>query len=427
FLKGSFLERSPILRVSSQTREGIPKVIETLRDHVSKVAPKDEAEIFRLPVDRSFTMKGFGTVVTGTLIAGRVQKEEEVEIFPTQRKARVRGIQVHGHAAVQASAGQRTAVNLQGIEVGEIQRGMVLTVPGLFTPTSMFDCYLELLRSAPKPIEFKKRIRFHVGTAELMGYVLLLGQDRLKAGESGFVQIRLEEGTFALPGDRFIIRQYSPMITIGGGEILDAMPQKHRRADKSVAERLRVFKEGTIDDRIMAVVDEAGLRAVELSSIAARRGLAPDRVRERLGHLVEAGRIRILRENPRVVVSASAFKQATDAALLEVKRFHEASPLVQGIGHEELKARVFGEASNLLFQVVLDKLTADKKIVVAQDVIHEFGRKVTLKENEERMRSQLAERFRSLGLQVTPLDEIIDALKLDRSTARKLVHLMLKE
>jgi selenocysteine-specific elongation factor len=260
-----------------------------------------------------------------------------------------------------------------------------------------------------------------------MGYVLLLGQDRLQAGESAFVQIRLEEPTFALPGDRFIIRQYSPMITIGGGEILDAMPQKHRRADKSLGERLRVFKEGSIDDRIMAVVAEAGLHAIELSSIAARRGLSPARVLEQLDHLLKAGRIRILSENPRVVVSAVTFKQAADAALLAVKRFHEASPLVQGIGREELKARVFGDASNLLFQAVLDKLAAEKKIAVAQDVIHEFGRKVTLKESEERMRSQLAERFRSLGLQVTPLDQIIDALKLDRNTARKLVHLMLKE
>ena len=427
FLKGSFLEHSPILRVSSQTREGIPKLIETLREHVAKVGPKAETDIFRLPVDRSFTMKGFGTVVTGTLIAGRVQKEEEVEIFPSQRRARVRGIQVHGHAAPQASAGQRTAVNLQGIDVAEIQRGMVLTAPGLFTSTAMFDCYLELLPSAPKPIEFRKRIRFHVGTAELMGYVLLLGQDRLQPGESAFVQIRLEEPTLALPGDRFIIRQYSPMITIGGGEILDAMPQKHQRADKAVAERLRVFKEGTIDDRIMAVIDETGLSAIELSSIAARRGLALARVRERLDHLAKAGRIRILSENPRVVVSTTGFKQAAEAAVLEVKQFHEVNPLAQGIGREELKARLFGEASNLLFQVVLDQLAADKKIAVAQDLIHEFGRRVTLKENEERMRSQLAERFRSLGLQVTPLDEIIDALKFDRNTARKLVHLMLKE
>ena len=427
FLKGSFLEHSPILRVSSQTREGIPELIETLREYVAGIRPKDQTEIFRLPIDRRFTMKGFGTVVTGTLIAGRVQKEEEVELFPSQRTYRVRGLQVHGQIAAEAGAGQRTALNLQGVNVEDTQRGMVLTVPGLFSPTSMFDCHLELLRSAPNSIESRKRIRFHVGTAELIGYAVLLGQERLEPGESAFVQIRLEEPTFALPGDRFIIRQYSPMITIGGGEILDAMPEKHRRTDKSVIDALRILKEGTNEERIVAIVEKAALEGIELSRIVARLGVAPSRLRERLYGLVKGGRIRMLSENPPIVVLEIAFQQACDAALAAVKQFHETNPLVQGIGREELKARVFGEASNLLFQAVLDKLAADKKIAVVQDVIHEFGRKVTLKEDEERMRSQISSRFRALGLQVSPADEIIDSLKLDRGTARKIIQLMLKE
>ena len=427
FLKGSFLERSPILRVSSYTQQGIPELIDVLKSFVAKAGPKDANDIFRLPVDRCFTMKGFGTIATGTLIAGRVQKEEEVEILPAQRTARVRGIQVHGRGAQEALAGQRTALNLQGIEVADVQRGMVLTVPRLFQPASMFDCHLELLRSAPNVIETRKRIRFHVGTAELMGYVVLLGQDRLQPGESAFVQIRLEEPAFALPGDRFIVRQYSPMITIGGGEILDAMPEKHRRTDKTIVEKLRVLKEGSADDRIMALVDEAGVETMELSQLAARRGLALSRMRERVAALVKAGRVRQLSDNPLVVVSANAFKTAADGAAAAVKRFHETNPLVQGIGREELKARVFGNASNLLFQAVLDKLASDKKIAVAQDVIHEFGRKVTLKADEERIRVQLAERFQSLGLQVPPAEEVIDSLKLDRNTARKIIQLMLKE
>ncbi|MBI4474632.1 MAG: selenocysteine-specific translation elongation factor, partial [Acidobacteria bacterium] len=427
FLKGSFLERSPILRVSSLTREGIPQLIDTLRDFSKKVQPKDASEIFRLPIDRCFTMKGFGTVVTGTLIAGRVQKDEEVEIFPSERLTRVRGIQVHGKAATEARAGQRTALNLQGIEVADIQRGMVLTAPGLFKPTSMFDCHLELLRSAAAPIQVRKRIRFHAGTAELMGYVVLLGQERLEPGQSAFAQIRLEEPTFALPGDRFIIRQYSPMITIGGGEILDALPEKHRRSDSVVIGRLRVFKDGSIEDRAMTVIEEAGLNAVEVAHLVGRFGLVPSKARERLGSLAKAGKLRILSENPLAVVSAAAFKQAAEKASAEVKKFHQENPLVQGIGREELRGRVFADASNLLFQAVLDKLIADRKIGVSQDVIHEYGRKVTLKADEERMRSELSERFRTLGLQAPSPDELIDSLKLDRTTAKKIVQLMVKE
>jgi selenocysteine-specific elongation factor len=427
FLKGTFLEHSPVLRVSSYTRQGIPQLIDLLRAGASKVGVKDDTDIFRLPIDRCFTMKGFGTVVTGTLIAGRVRKEEEVEIFPQQRRLRVRGVQVHSHAAVEALAGQRTALNLQGIDVADIQRGMVLTAPGLFSPTSMFDCHLELLRSAPNAIEFRKRIRFHVGTAELMGYAVLLGQDRLRPGESGFAQIRLEEPTFALPGDRFIIRQYSPMITIGGGEILDARPQKHRRTDKTVLQRLRVFKEGDTADAIMAVIEEAGLNCIELSAISAARGIVPARTRDYINALAKAARIRMLSEQPVVVVAAQPFKQAAEAATLAVKRFHEANPLVAGISREELKARVFGDAPNLLFQSVLEKLIADKKVAASQDVIHEYGRKVTLKADEERIRVQLTGRFRSLALQAPTTDEIIDALKVEKNTARKIIQLMLKD
>jgi selenocysteine-specific elongation factor len=427
FVKGTFLEHSPIVRVSSYSGQGIPELIETLRDFVRKASPKDANNIFRLPVDRCFTMKGFGTVVTGTLIAGKVDKDQEVEILPAGRTVRVRGIQVHGRAADEALAGQRTALNVQSVEVSDVTRGMVLTVPGLFKATSMFDCGLELLRSAPNAIQTRKRIRFHIGTAELMGYVVLLGQDRLEPGRSAFVQIRLEEPTFALPGDRFIIRQYSPMLTIGGGEILDGIPEKHRRTDQAVIDRLRIFKEGSADDQLMAVIDEAGLKTIDVLELSARRGLVPARARERVTALAKAGRVRLLTENPFVFVSAQQFNAAAAAAAAAVERFHANNPLVPGIGREELKARLFGDATNLLFQAVIDKLVRDKKIVLAQELIHAFGRRVTLKGDEEKMREQLAERFRELGLQVPSPDELINMLKLDRNTARKIIQLMVKD
>lgn len=427
FLKGSFLEHSPIVRVSSQTGQGIPELIQMLRDSIKNTEQKNAGELFRLPIDRCFTMKGFGTVVTGTLIAGRVQREEEVEILPAQRVTRVRGIQVHGETSSEAVAGQRTALNLQGIEVADVQRGMVLTAPHLFTATSMFDCHVELLPSAPGPIELRKRIRFHIGTAELMAHLVLLGQERLEPGSSAFAQIHLEEPAFALPGDRFIMRQYSPMITIGGGEILDAQPTKHRRSDPRVIEKLKIFKEAGRDEAIRTVIEEAALQGIELSTLAAARGLAPAGVKERLLAMGKTGRVRILADNPIVVISAAAFKAAADAAVIAVKQFHQTNPLVQGIGREELRARVFGDASNLVYQTVLDKLAADRKISVSLDVIHEFGRKVTLKADEESIRAQLLQRFQSQGLQATSSDDVIDTLKLDRITARKIVQLMLKE
>jgi len=217
------------------------------------------------------------------------------------------------------------------------------------------------------------------------------------------------------------------MLTIGGGEILDAMPEKHRRSDASVVEKLHVLKDGSADDRLVALINEAGLGAIELSRTAARHGLAPARLRERVTALSRARRIRILSESSLNVVSESIFEQAVDSTLTAVQRFHQTNPLAQGIGREELKERLFSDASPLLYEAVLNKLSADKKIAATSDVIQEFGRKVTLKANEEQMRTQLSEKFRSLNLQIASADEVIDALKLDRTTARKIIQLMLKE
>jgi selenocysteine-specific elongation factor len=428
FLKGSFLERSPVLRVSSHTGEGIPQLVETLRELSRHIDLRDPTQIFRLPVDRCFTMKGFGTVVSGTLVAGRVRRDDEVEILPQRSPARVRGIQVHGAAVDEARAGQRTALNLQRVEVSDITRGMVVTVPAVFRPSAVLDVNLELLRSAAQPIIRWKRIRFHVGTAELIGEVVLLDQHRLEPGQSAFAQLRLEQPTFALPGDRFIIRQYSPMVTIGGGEILDALPRKHPRSKAAaVVDRLKALRHGSADDRILMLIEESGLNTIDLPHLVARLGLAPANVRDHVSALAERSRIRVLSDNPFVAISAEVFASAMERAAVEVRRFHETEPLMKGIGREELKTRVFGDAPPIVFRAVIEKLIADRQLAATEDILYAFGRTVTLKEDEERIRNQLAERYRSLGLKVPASDELIESMQLDRKTARKIIQLMIKE
>ena len=254
FLKGSFLEEAAIVRVSSSSGTGLPQLVQELSGLAAQARPRDVNGAFRLPVDRSFTMKGFGTVVTGTLLAGRVQKDDEVEILPAQRRTRVRGAQIHG---------MRTALNLHGVDVSDVKRGMVVAAPGALQPTSMIDCEVQLLPGAPGAIVMRKRIRFHIGTAELMGYVVLLGCDRLDVGQAAFAQIRLEAPTVAVSGDRFIIRQYSPMVTIGGGEILDVSPRKHRRMDSLVLERLNAIKRRSAADRMKMFIEETKVRFVD--------------------------------------------------------------------------------------------------------------------------------------------------------------------
>ena len=426
-LKGSFLEGAPVIRVSSVSGDGIPQLTAALQTIAREVPGKDDSQIFRLPIDRAFTMKGFGTVVAGTLIAGRVRTDDEVEILPGRRGARVRGIQVHGDSVAEARAGQRTALNLQRIELDEVERGMVVTPPGVFAPSVAFDVHVELLASAPAPIVRRKRIRFHIGTAEVMGYVVLLGRDELQPGQAAFAQVLLERPAFALPGDRFIIRQYSPMLTLGGGEILDGRPERHRRSDLTVPERLEILHGSPLNERIASLIGVAGTQAMDLEELVGRLGLGRAQVERALGELAREGTIRDIGETPRVVVAAATLEDAATALLTTVRQFHRSEPLAKGIGREDLKGRTLRNASPLLFRAALDHLVDTRQITLDQDIVHEHGRVVTLGGQEARIREQLEVRFRALGLQAPSADEIIRDLQLDQAPARKILQLMVKD
>ena len=426
FLRGTFLEHAPVLRVSAKTGEGIPELVRALTQLAATVVPRDASQIFRLPIDRAFTMKGFGAVAAGTLIAGRVRRDDEVELLPSRKSARIRGIQVHGHTTEEARAGQRTALNLQRVDLEDIHRGMVVTAPGVFRPTASLDVELELLPDA-QPLPSRKRIRFHVGTSELIGHVVLLGQDELRPGARSFARVRLDQPTFALPGDRFIVRQYSPMTTLGGGEILDRDPPRLRRTDKTIVERLRVLMDGSLADRLLQLVKEAGDTGAAEPSLIARTGLTSNTIAHARAELLRAGSVRLIDSQPLTVAAASAFDSAAARALDVVRRFHAAEPLVKGIGREDLKARAFKHASPAFFRAVVDAAVAEKTLVVDQDVVHLFGRTVTLAGADEKSRELIAARFRELGLQAPAPDEVIAETGVDRATGRKILQLLLKD
>lgn len=427
YLKGSFLEDAPVIRVSSITGAGIDELKAELNRLSQEIVPRDASQMFRLPIDRCFTMKGFGTVVSGTLIAGRIHRDEEVEVLPSRLSARVRGIQVHGGNVDEARAGQRTALNLQRIELNEIERGMVLGPPGVFRPTSVFDVELELLRSAPGPIVRRKRVRFHVGTAEVMGYVVLLGQDTLEPGASAFAQIHLERPTFALPGDRFIIRQYSPMVTVGGGEIVDAQPRRHRRMDAEVTRALQSFKTASLDERVAALVEDAGTRTIDAGELVGRLGVTPDQIESALERLVEDHVVRLLQKEPAVAVSNSVFNASGKAVHDEVAQFHEAEPLAKGIAREDLRGRTLRGGSPMLFRALLEHLASAHQLAVEQDIVRLYERTVTLSEEDGRIRTQLEERYRGFGLQAPAADDVLRELGIERTRGRRILKLMVDE
>src|SRR5256714_198836 len=290
YLRGSFLESAPIIPASARTRTGLPELKTELLRAAREIPNQNAVRHFRLPIDRAFAIKGFGAVVTGTLISGSLAPGEEVELFPGGQRLRVRGLQSAGKSVTQTQAGQRTAVNLAGIEHTALQRGMVLTTPGRFRTTRRIDTRVELLRSAPK-LKQRARVHFHAGTAETVAEVILLGQNELAPGQSAFAQLCLQNDVLALPGDRFIVRQFSPVTTIGGGVVLDPLARRPTIRDTNRVTFLETLERGDTQDILAAMVERAPM-GMAFEDIVGRTGWLESEVRQTARKLGDAGRVR---------------------------------------------------------------------------------------------------------------------------------------
>ncbi|HEU5393646.1 MAG TPA: selenocysteine-specific translation elongation factor, partial [Candidatus Methylomirabilis sp.] len=291
FLKGTFLEGAPILPVSATTGAGLEALKAALAAVAAETEPKRVEGIFRLPIDRVFTMRGFGTVITGTLLAGSLKIGDEVAVLPEGARSRVRRLQVHGETVEQAFAGQRTAVNLPGVEVSGIARGSLLCFPGALHPSIAMDASLTLLADAPRPLKNRSRVRFHLGTSELLARVVLLDREELEPGQSAYVHYRLESPGAALPQDRYVIRSYSPAVTIGGGIILDPAPPERRRKRQEILDHLRVLEQGSPADRLERLLLQAGGTPIGPEALRGASDLEPGLLGEALTKLLAERRI----------------------------------------------------------------------------------------------------------------------------------------
>ncbi|MBI2956445.1 MAG: selenocysteine-specific translation elongation factor [Acidobacteria bacterium] len=429
FLEGSFLEGAPIVLVSSKTGAGLDRLQEELGRLAATVPGKDASYYFRLPIDRAFLMKGFGTVVTGTLVSGSVGRDEEVEVFPQRKRLRVRGVQVHGRSAERATAGQRTALNLAGVEAGELERGMVLAAPGLFEPTDRVDARLTLLPAA-RPLKHGARVHFHQGTAEMIAEVRLLDRDELKPGEEAYAQLRLQRPALLLPGDRFIVRQFSPVITIGGGRVLSAQPARHRRRDPAVLAYLETLAAGDRDAILAARVERDPRGALSEQQLVAATGWRRQDLEASVAALERAGRLRRLSATPRgfgVVANPARLATLRQQALEAVAAFHQKEPLLEGISKEELKERVFGRAPEVLFEAVVSELVAAGELTVAGDIVKQAGRTVTLSREEAEAKQTIEQAFARSGLAVPAVKEVLAQAGVEARRAQKIVQILLRE
>src|SRR5579863_8953078 len=418
FVAGSFLNDAPIVPVSSATGAGIEDLKRELDRASASVTQKSAAGAFRLPIDRAFSAKGFGTVVTGTLISGAVGREQEVELHPTGRKLRVRGVQVYGQPAERATAGQRTAINLADIEPAEITRGMVLSTPGRFHTVKTFDCRLHLLPSA-KPLKHRAPVHFHAGTAEIEAEVrFFAGVSVLKPGQQALARMVLREAALVLPGDRFIIRMFSPVTTIGGGVVLDTAGIRYRKTD-DVAARLNTLAGPNLAARIALLVRESDC-GMGLGELVARTGL----MENDLEAAARSSDLILLRQPQPWLVDRAWFESARKHILETVRAFHQTSPLVPGIAKEMLRGKELGKAPAFVFEALLAE---SKDLAVEGETVRLRTHKLVLKQDEEQARTAIERAFQQSGLAVPTVSEVLAKSGVETARARSLLQILLRE
>jgi selenocysteine-specific elongation factor len=402
--------------VSSVTGAGLDELRRELARVAAAVPAKDASGWFRLPVDRVFSVKGFGAVATGTLISGTVAKEQEVEAYPGGRRLRVRGVEVHGSRSDRASAGQRTAVNLADIEASELARGDVLSEPGRFRAVRQVDCRLQLLGSA-RPLKHRAPVHFHSGTAEIEAEVRLLeGAAVLQPGADAWVRILLRDAALLLPGDRFIIRMFSPVTTIGGGVVADLGERRYRKGE-DIAARLATLSTGDPAARIALLVREAAYGA-GMAELVARTGMLE---RPIAAAAASAGLVTLPQP---WYVDRAWFEAARDALVKAVREFHRARPLLPGIGKEDLRARELTGAPAFL----LDALLGEARDLVAEgDTVRLRSHRVSLKEDEEQARAAIERAFEQAGLATPALAEVLARSGVEPARARSLLAILLRE
>jgi len=417
FVKGSFLENAPIVPVSCVTGSGLDDLRRRLIDIAGSIRAKDSSRHFRLPIDRSFSLRGFGTVVTGTLVSGSIRTDEDVEVHPAGRRLRVRGLQVHNKPVERAVAGQRTAVNLAGIDSTDLARGMVLTKPGLFQPTQRIDCEFELLPSA-KPLKHRAPVHFHAGTAEVEAEVRLFNADSpLTPGSRGFVRFVLRKPVLLLPGDRFIVRMFSPVITIGGGRVLDIQPPA--RVRKGAPERLSILAEGSTADRIALLVSETEWGA-GVAELIARTGL----LRTEIESSAADPRLLLLGQPSDWLLDRSRHEALVKRLEKVLKDFHQQKPLMPGMPREELRTRELSGAPPFLLEEVL---SGSKTMIAEGDIVRLATHRLALQQDESRALERIERAFLEAGLAVPPTEEVLACCGVEASRARSLLQILLKD
>ena len=427
-IKGSFLEQAELIRVSSYTGENI----DVLRQKIVTMAKqagkrREEKELFRLPIDRVFTMEGFGTVVTGTLIEGMCEAGEEVMVYPQERLLKIRGVQSHGQKEEKACAGQRTAINLAGIKKEELSRGEVLAYPGSLVNSTMVDATLRLFDSTQRKLKNGDRVHLSYGSAQAIGKVILLDCDVVEAGQEALVQLRFDDPICVKRNDKFIIRFYSPVETFGGGTVLNPAADKHKRGQEDVIESLKLKKTGTDMEILEQMVNEESRRFPEAEDLAAWMDLTVSEAEQMLDTL--RNKKKILHLNDGSFVGKAYWEKVSELANQVLAHFHRENPIVEGMDREELKSRLAERMhlkSGKKAEALIAELEKRKVITIQGSVVSVAGFTVSYSDEASQMMTDMENIYKKAGIEVPSTDELVGAYK-DRKQARQMLSELTKK
>ncbi len=427
FVAGTFLEDKSIVPVSSANGEGIDTFVAALDDLSGQIPERSSSNLFRLPVDRVFTMKGFGTVITGSLMSGKVKVGDNVMIYPSGIPSKVRGIQVHGESVEAAHSGMRTAINFQGLEKASIERGQVLSTANALLPSYMVDVSLHYLESNKKKIKNRSRVRLHTGTSEIMGNLILLEQEGLRPGEDTVAQIRLDVPVAVVRDDRFVLRSYSPVRTIGGGQVLNPAPEKHKRFRPEVVEGLKRLISDDLEDVIAYHVMAAGVRGVSFSALMIMTNLSEKPLDKYLQAMLSRKDVIQIDKDQRLFVHKAGFEGLQKDMAMHLQAYHDKNLLKTGMSKEELKSKLPVTVGTRAFTMALNQMTADKIIAQEGDSVKLTTHKVLLGEDQTDMKKKISGIYLENGLQPPYFKEVVNTLNYDLPHAKDVLMILVAE
>ncbi|UCE06976.1 MAG: selenocysteine-specific translation elongation factor [bacterium] len=424
-VKGTVLENAPVIAISNETGKGIDELKRNIFNILSQAEDRQDKGIFRLPIDRIFTMKGFGTVVAGTVLSGSLTPDQTVELLPQKTKIRVRGLQIHEQNVKRVKIGDRAAINLAGIEKEAISRGDVLAAPDSFRPTRFFDGKFYLLESAARNLKHTARIRLNMGTSEVIGRVSILDKDEIKPGDSGYIQFRLEKPVVPDVGDRYVVRSYSPINTIGGGIVLDVNPRRHKRFSEAVLKKVATLESGDPEKIITQLLQNNKYQHITMAQIAQQVSLASEKVELVIRQLLEHKQcFQYSEKGQDYFIHYDYYSQLKEKMVQSLEEFHQKNPTRRGISKTDLKVLINLPADALLFNKVLDELVQQQKVIVSDNRVALTTHQVKVTERQQKLMDRIANIYFEAGFTTPDVFNIAEQIGISESEVNEILQIL---